>query len=489
MDELRPLPEELRAQLALEAGGWDQNLERVATRAYNARTPAEMLAGERGVHEVMRRRADGVFGTILEYVAREPERTEIARKEVRRLAGEAGVKLESHGARMTRVRLLGGTVRRFRSLLLLPATPSDPALRKLPGKHGPAGAGVYPVLAMLGVTDQATPALLAAVGREVVAANSITAAREAMKQRELAIQHKTALRLTYALGDLALRARDQLRASSPPPGAPLPLAGKRVVVSLDGGRLRIKDGTARPDGDRSYNAPWREPKLLSIYAVNDAGKRDKAVQTQIDGTMGDADDVVALLIGHLRRLGAHEAAQVTFIADGGPWIWARASQIRDAVGIPPSRWVERLDYFHAVEYLGKLAALAHSLTESERKAWVADMKSSLCEGDAAELIVGIRLLGEAHDIDTSAGQAFFRQHASRIGYMASKLGGSPIGSGGMESAVRRVVNLRMKGNSIYWLEEHAEVVLHMRAHLMAGRWDQMVLDAISAPRWPARTAA
>ena len=448
-----------------------------------------MLSAEREVHEAMRRRADSVFGTILEAVARDSEFTDQARRQVRQLATEAGVKLESHGARVTRVRLLGGTVRRFRTLLLLPATPSDPALRKPHGKHGAAGSGVYPVLAMLGITDQSTPALLAAVGREVVAANSVSAARDAMKQRELDIQHKTALRLTYALGERALRVRDELRTLSPTPGMPLPLAGKRVVASLDGGRLRIKGTAKSANGSRKYNAPWREPKLLSIYAVDENGKRDKAVDTLIDGTMGDADDIVALVIGHLRKLGAHQALEVTFIADGAPWIWARAAQIRDAVGIPLERWLERLDYYHAVEYLGKVAGLALALNDAERKAWVADRKPSLFEGDIAEILAGLRLFGNTHDLDTGPAQRFFQEHASRIGYTASKLGGGPIGSGGMESAVRRVVNLRMKGNSIFWLEEHAEAVLHMRAHLMAGRWDQMVLDAISMRGWTRRTAA
>ena len=32
----------------------------------------------------------------------------------------------------------------------------------------------------------------------------------------------------------------------------------------------------------------------------------------------------------------------------------------------------------------------------------------------------------------------------------------PIGSGAMESAIRRVVNLRLKGALIYWLENTAE---------------------------------
>ena len=39
----------------------------------------------------------------------------------------------------------------------------------------------------------------------------------------------------------------------------------------------------------------------------------------------------------------------------------------------------------------------------------------------------------------------------------------PIGSGAMKSAIRRVVNLRLKGTSIYWLEKTAEAMLMLRS--------------------------
>jgi hypothetical protein len=42
--------------------------------------------------------------------------------------------------------------------------------------------------------------------------------------------------------------------------------------------------------------------------------------------------------------------------------------------------------------------------------------------------------------------------------------GLPIGSGSVESAIRRVVNLRLKGASLFWLKEMAEAVLYLRAH-------------------------
>jgi len=43
----------------------------------------------------------------------------------------------------------------------------------------------------------------------------------------------------------------------------------------------------------------------------------------------------------------------------------------------------------------------------------------------------------------------------------------PIGSGPMESAIRRVINLRMKGNGIFWLEKNAEAMIMLRSFYKA----------------------
>ncbi|GCL40299.1 hypothetical protein SR1949_54370 [Sphaerospermopsis reniformis] len=47
----------------------------------------------------------------------------------------------------------------------------------------------------------------------------------------------------------------------------------------------------------------------------------------------------------------------------------------------------------------------------------------------------------------------------------------PIGSGAIESLIRQVVNLRMKGNSKFWLRENAEIMLHLRCQWIAGNWN------------------
>ena len=63
--------------------------------------------------------------------------------------------------------------------------------------------------------------------------------------------------------------------------------------------------------------------------------------------------------------------------------------------------------------------------------------------------------------------------------------GRPLGSGAVESAIRRVINLRLKGNGIYWKEENAEAMLVLRAAALTGRWQETmekVQEAMASDR-------
>src|SRR5271166_2332701 len=49
--------------------------------------------------------------------------------------------------------------------------------------------------------------------------------------------------------------------------------------------------------------------------------------------------------------------------------------------------------------------------------------------------------------------------------------GVPMLGGLTEGAIRRVINLRLKGNSISWYEENAEGMLVLRCLVLSNRWD------------------
>jgi len=57
-----------------------------------------------------------------------------------------------------------------------------------------------------------------------------------------------------------------------------------------------------------------------------------------------------------------------------------------------------------------------------------------------------------------------------MAYRAFRQAGLPMGSGAIESAVRRVVNLRLKGPGLLWDIEKAEGMLVMRAAVLTRQW-------------------
>lgn len=453
-------------------------------RVRKASSPLELLDAERAVHDALRAQADELVGAAILARVRDDAFVQQARIELQALSREHGVALNSRGWRPTTVHLMGGRVVKLETLLLTPATPREPALRRARGSRGPSGSGVYPALAKLGISERATPALREAVAHQVAASSSIDAARVALARQGVQVDHKAALRYAYAFAKTAIDARDHAFAAQVaiPPSID-GIAGRNLVVSLDGGRVRLKEvDAARAPGDRTFEANWREPKILTIYVLDERGRRDPKVKAVIDGTLGNANQVAALLVGHLRLLGSQHAAQVRFIADGGSWIWTRTESIRKGAGISADRWVEQLDLFHAVEYLGRLIQPLGP-EEIDRRAWLAEAKANLLHADVDEVLTAIRALPKDRELKIAAAEDYLTGHRTCLMLVFCRSDGQPLGSGGVESAVRRVINLRLKGNGVFWLREHAEFIIHLRGHVVTGRWRELVERTLVHPTW------
>ena len=72
--------------------------------------------------------------------------------------------------------------------------------------------------------------------------------------------------------------------------------------------------------------------------------------------------------------------------------------------------------------------------------------------------------------------AYLTKHgeAGRLSYLEFKRHGLPLGSGAIESSIRRAINMRLKNNGTFWLEENAESMLQLRALVISDRWDERV---------------
>ena len=131
------------------------------------------------------------------------------------------------------------------------------------------------------------------------------------------------------------------------------LGQRRVIISTDGGRIRIrknKRGPRTKKNRRRYTTHWREPKLVMVYTVDVNGKMDRSFIPVIEGTLKGPDAVFGLLRYHLRQLNIGTADKILFVADGARWIWNRIPELIKSLGLSGSNVCELVDFYHAVEH-------------------------------------------------------------------------------------------------------------------------------------------
>jgi hypothetical protein len=378
------------------------------------------------------------------------------------------------------VRLLGGLV------IYLSTLYCGPSGRTGRGR-GREGSGLYPELAVLGFNEGASAALISMVGRQCALLPSYEMARQELEARGTSLGIKVVHRLARTLGAQVLTARkralEEWRAGRLPAGTEL--VGKRVAAMIDGGRTRVRRVIRKQKGQgqkkkqrRRYRAEWREPKLLIIFEMDEQGRMKRHTHPWIDGTFAGPDEVMELLAFHLHQLGAAMAEVVVFVADGAPWIWDRLDWVERRVGLSSAQAVRVLDFCHAAHHIS-LALEAVGLLEEERQRIYRQLKRWLRRGSPGLVVEKLERLGEAADWPESLNQPleYLCKHmtARHMDYDNYRRLGLPMGSGAVESAIRRVVNLRLKGPGLMWNEENAEAALVLRAAAITGRWQETMV--------------
>ena len=342
--------------------------------------------------------------------------------------------------------------------------------RKGQRRAGRRYAGVYAGLVLLGIYERCTPALAAEVSLLAAMLGSLDEAQDVLAHRGVELDTKTVRLIAYRYAARA-RLEQQIETTEFDES----VSGRRVVMSSDGGRLRLRETTRGPKtnkGRRRYTGAWRAPKVLIISVVDAEGKREASFAPIIDATLKGPDAVFALLHTYVQRLGITQADQVLFIADGAPWIWKRVPLLVHALGLAAEQVHEVLDFYHAAEHLGQVAALRTDWSAKARGRWRTHQRRLLLRGEVARVMAAVRDICRGRNSKAiRTHRDYFIKNQGRMAYaklMAMKL---PIGSGAIESTVRRVVNLRLKGASIFWCRAGAEAILLLRSYYKAGRWN------------------
>jgi hypothetical protein len=256
------------------------------------------------------------------------------------------------------------------------------------------------------------------------------------------------------------------------------LSGKRVVISIDGGRTRTKEykvpkGIVETKNRRkcSYETPWREPKMFVIQTLTESGEIDRK-ELPIYGTRFGEEDVMKLLSSFLVALQIKDAKGVQIVADGAPWIWNNVKTLLIQAGVNESKIVETLDYPHASEYLTKLIEkMPKRVSATEKKSLYTEFKTWLWEGNVLQVVEKCHTIFKRPSQEIRRWINYLEKHAKKTQYAHFESVKWCCGSGIVESGIRRIINLRFKNASTFWYKDNVEKLFLLRSVCLAKRWD------------------
>ena len=338
----------------------------------NAARPEDFMAVELQVHELARGLADAISAAVLQQRCADP----VLSAECVSAARATG-KYRSNGTRATRVTFLGGHTYSFTTAYM-------PAVKTR--RHKRPQPGLLPVFAALGIWWRTSPALADEIAYQITEHGSLRDGRAGLRRRGIDLEYKRTLTFIQRFSRRAVEQREQWvqrLLDEPPTTAGGPLAGRRVMIAVDGGRLReriTKRGHRRASGHHAYHAPWREPRQLVISVLDNRGRPDESFWPVFDATLGDADELFVMLWAYVESLGAREAKQLIFVADGAEWIWRRVPWLALALGHVDTH-VQVIDYSHAVSTLHTIVSNCTSWSEKRRNRWAKQAETLLYDGD------------------------------------------------------------------------------------------------------------
>jgi hypothetical protein len=290
-----------------------------------------------------------LVGAVLEEIHRDIDFVTECREQVIRQCGA-----RSQGKKETPVRTLGGKQTQIRTPRAWFPKKSDPKCKE---KRRDQGEGsIYPVLRRLGIVRGTTPRLLAELSRQMTDGPSILEVKERLANREIVTSRRLIELRTYDLASISLwkRQNDLNDLNQTEAVEPAPLAGKRVVIGLDGGRLRIRTNKVKDDDTEtksSYTTNKCEPKILVIYTIDQKGNKERTGEVVYDATIQSSEYLFSILNLRLKQLGIKQAELLVITGDGSPWIWKGAAKLPTALDLEKTRVVEVIDFAHSA---GKL---------------------------------------------------------------------------------------------------------------------------------------
>jgi len=340
-------------------------------------------------------------------------------------------------------------------------------------------------LELLGIIKQTSPALIEICIAMAVLCPSFEVAAHALRGFGITMNEHLLQNITIRFAKLAKSVRIECQGDDV-----WQKPGLKILICVDGGRIRerLKKRGKRKSGQKrqGYSTEWFEPRLLTISQFDEEGKKIKSITPILDGSCGSLDDFFELLKQYLLSINLDEASEIVFCADGGTGIWPRTEKLINELDLSNAKQI--LDYTHAkqnINLVKKLISDGLKLTDKQSRKLAKQVRELLWNGDIDGIsdLVMKKLKGKRKIPKAALKKLndYFGNH-SRFQYKTFRDNGLPTGSGTVESAIRRVINLRIKGTGLFWKREHAENIIFLRSLVLTGKLKNACRKALGVVR-------
>ncbi len=342
-------------------------------------------------------------------------------------------------------------------------------------KRGPQNRGAHLASDLLGFVDKIVPVLAFRAIQLALPAPSFEIASAILKTDGVNMTANKLRDLCSEFGNLPMPRRVELL-----PDENETCGNRRVLLTVDGGRLRQrkKKRGAVPKGNKQhgFNTDRIEPKMFVISFLDENGDIIKTVKPFADGVTGKLPAFLKLLKQYLTKLNIQEADEVILVADGAPWIWERIPALLRQLKVNDKKIFQLIDWTHAKQNLYKAFDLVSKKKKNNVKFDIREFKKLLFNGNINLTALKVKKLFKVRDNSPIMKKikSYFLSDKQRMQYQFAKDNKMPVGSGCIESAIRRVINLRLKSAGSFWRLGFAETVLYLRAQMLYGRWNNLV---------------
>ncbi len=236
-----------------------------------------------------------------------------------------------------------------------------------------------------------------------------------------------------------------------------------LVVATDGASVKI-----RPPGRREQKRGSGEYKIAKgfrLYLLNG----DQILQVASWHQKETAEELGEDLKKTAERI-PRDKVRVCLIADGDPNLWKVMKK-----AFPKAR--EVLDYYHVSEYIHGVAEAYYADDANKAMHWVESTMARLSlKGGVSHVIGGLKRMNpQSKDVKEQIRKTitYLSNNKNRLNYRGARVGGYPIGSGGIESANKFICHTRLKLSGAWWLVPNCNNMLKLRCSIVNGTFDDV----------------